>query len=177
MNEIIDTPVKRKYSNGNVFPPNGVFTAYILLVFGFFTLVTNVWFIGLILIPLASFVSFTTYGVQFAEDGKQFSELTHYFGFITISKIYPSERWTYITVLPSKSTNTMFSRATNYTNQTDYFYMICLLNQRYSHKKELIKISTKSDSKTIANGLAHLMQLEYFEYDAEVIRRAYRSKL
>ena len=174
MDQPIDRPISLKYNNGKLFPSNGIFTSYIILAVGLLVFMQGIWIIGLPLIVLSSFVMFSNYGVQFESDGSFFKDYINYFGIIKVSKRFETAKWKYTTVLPGKSTNTMFSRSTNYTNQTNYFYQICLLNQRYGYKKELIKLSSKSEAESIAKSLAHIMQLAYFEYDPAVIRSAYR---
>lgn len=177
MAQPIDEPIALNYNNGKLFPSNGIFTSYILLAVGILLSIQGAWIIGSPIAILSSLVIFSNYGVQFESDGSSINEYINFFGFIKFSKSFETAKWKYITVLPGKATNTMFSRSTNYTNQTNYFYQICLLNDRYGHKKELIKLSSKSEAEALAKSLAHIMQLTYFEYDPAVIRTAYRQKL
>jgi hypothetical protein len=174
---IIDEPISLSYSNGKLFPSNGIFTSYILFAVGLLFSFQGAWMVGLPMMILSSFVILSNYGVQFDRDGTFIREYINYFGFIKISKRFETTKWTYVTVLPGKSTNTLFSRSTNYINQTNYFYQICLLNERYGHKKELINLSSKPETEALAKSLAQLLQLNYFEYDPAVIRASYRRKL
>jgi hypothetical protein len=177
MTDVLDKPVALSYNNGKLFPQNGIFSSYFVLATSLFCFIKGAWFVGLPLLILSSFVLLSNQGVRIQNDGSHFIEFTNYFGFIKHNKSFQTNDWTYITVLSGKATTTMFSRSTNYTNQTNYFYQICLLNKRYGQKKELIKQSSKSEAAATAKLLAHIMQLTYFEYDPAVIRAAYRQKL
>ena len=177
MTDVLDKPVALSYNNGKLFPQNGIFSSYFVLAASLLCFVKGAWFVGLPLLILSSLVLLSNQGVRIQNDGSHFIEFTNYFGFIQQNRSFQTKDWTYITVLPGKATTTMFSRSTNYTNQTNYFFQICLLNQRYGHKKELIKLSSRSEAEALAKSLAHIMQLSYFDYDPAVIRAAYRQKL
>lgn len=176
MHEPLDAPLQLSFSNGKLFPPNAVFMGYVFMVVSCFSLFMGGWILSLILLSIALLTAFTNYGIRFDPGRQTFTEFTHYLGLIPIEKTLSYASWKYITVIPLKSTTTLFSRSTNSTSITTYYYTICLLNANYRNKKELTKFESKSTSDEIAKQLSERLGLEFFEYDPLTIREAFKRR-
>ena len=97
-------------------------------------------------------------------------EYISHFGFLRTGKSTNYKKFTYITAIPTKGTNTMYSRTNSSTSYTDYYFSVFLLDERYRNKKEVTRFEKKSMSTDLAKELAHRMDLTYFEYDPKLIR-------
>jgi len=172
--ETLDPPVKLKYSYGKLFPANAVFIGYIFLAVSVFSFLLGAWIIGLIIMLIGLVISLTWSEVKFNPEAKEFTEQINYLGFIPISKRYYCKNWKYITVLPVKLTTTVYSRSTNYTNLTEYYFAITLLNANYRNKKELVQFESRNSGEEIAKELGTRLGLDYFDYDPSVIRESFR---
>lgn len=170
----LDAPIDLKYSGGKLFPGNAVFSGYIFLVIGTFSLLMGAWIIGLGLLLLGSFIGFSWADTVVDPTRKEFSERTFYCGFIPVIKTMSTSKWQLVTVIPKRETQTMYARSSTSTSITDVYFVVTLLRSNYRGKKELARFENRHRSYEIAKGLSEQLDLEYFEYDPRVIRDAYR---
>lgn len=168
--DILDQPINLHMKNGKVFPHNAVFLGYIILGASVFAFVMGSIYIGIGGLLISLFISFTTYGVRIYPETFTVDEYTRYMGFIQFNKLFDYRKFNIITVVPTIQANTMYSRSSNSMTYTDSYYSICLLNKNYRNRKDLIKIERKDKSVEVAKMLAHIMEMEYFEYDPKIIR-------
>jgi len=168
--EILDKPVDLHYKNGKVFPPNAVFMGYMFILVALFILYMGFLTVGIITLLIALFLSFTTYGIEIHPETSTISEYTSYLGFIKIKKTFDYRKYPILTVVPTKHSYAMYTRSAMSGSYTNYYHSICLLNKNYRNKRDLVKFEQKDQSIEIAKGLAHRMNLEYFDYDPMVIR-------
>lgn len=171
MDELLDTPVSLSYNNGKVSPSNVVFMGYIILPVSLFMFLMGSYILGSIALVLSVFIAFTTYGTVIDPEEKKIREYTAYLGFIKVYKSYSYANFQYLTIIPSKKTTTMNMRMINTISHTDYLQGICILNKNYRNKKELTRFPQKSLALDVAKKLTNIMDLEYFEYDPQIIRQ------
>ena len=174
-NETLDTPVPLKYNNGSSFPDNSKVIGYALLVVGVLFSAFGNWIIGPPLLLFGLFICFTHYGVEFHPEKKEVTEYTKYLGFIPVSKTLNYEKWGFVSVVPLRITSTVYARSSNSTSLTDNYFTICLLGKNYRSKKELIRLDNKNTAETTAKALSSRLGLDYFEYNPQVVRDAFRN--
>lgn len=167
--DIIDQPIDLHFRNGKVFPSNVVILGYVFLGLCLLALLGNI-YIGIALFLAGAFISFTSNHVVVDLETQTIQEYTAYFGFIKIGKTIDYKKYGILTVVPVKQTTTAYTRSTQSTSSTDYFFAVCLLGSNYRGKKDLTKFPQKSQSEDLAKELTHKMGMEYFDYDPKVIR-------
>jgi hypothetical protein len=167
----LDQPINLHMKNGKVFPTNVVFMGYIILGAAVFAFLMGSIFIGIGGLLIACLISFTTTGTKIRPETFRVEEYTRYLGFIPISKSFDYQDYSVICVVPTRETNTMYSRNSNSMSYVESYYSICLLNQYYRSRKDIARFERKDKSTEVAKMLAHIMELEYFEYDPKVIRQ------
>lgn len=170
--EPIDAPKPLHYNNGKLFPSNRMLIGYVCLgisvVIGFINL-----FIAVPVLLLGLFICFTRYGVIINPETNSYQEYTVYLGLIKIGKALKYKPTEFLTVIPARQSSTTYSRTNSSYVDTEYYFSICLLNERYRNKRELIKYDQKSMATDTAKQLSHQMGIEYFEYDPYVIREKF----
>ncbi len=168
--DTIDTPIPLQYNNGKSFPHNAVFVGYALLVVSIPALLGNI-YIGIVLFLVSLLMCFTNYGTEIDVEKRTVKEYNKIMGFIKVGKPYDYGKFQFVTVVPVRQTTTAYGRGTSSVSSTEYLCAVCLLNPQYRNKKEITRFKQKSKCEDIAKGLAHTMNLEYFDYDPQVIRQ------
>lgn len=167
--EPIDAPKPLHFKNGKLFPSNRMLIGYVFLVSSIFVAIINL-YIAVPVFLLGLFICFTRYGIIIDPEKNSYHEYTVYLGLIKIGKTLKYNPTEFLTVIPTRQSSTTYSRTNSSYINTEYFFSICLLNDRYRNKRELTKFDQKSMATDIAKNLADRMGVEYFEYDPIVIR-------
>jgi hypothetical protein len=154
---------------GKVFPANVTFVGYLLFGFSFFIFNKSI-LGGIFVLLLACFITFTAYGTEINLRSRTIREFTKYCGFIPLGKDKSYNGHRFITSIPSKQSVRMYSRATTGTIVTDYFYLVCIYNEKYQARIEVAKFNSREEAIGIAKKLAPQMELEYFDYDPRNMR-------
>ncbi|MFA7275103.1 MAG: hypothetical protein WC044_14630 [Crocinitomicaceae bacterium] len=154
---------------GKVFPANVTFVGYLLFGLSFFIFTTSI-LGGIFVLLLAFFIAFTDYGTALNLRTKTIREFTKYFGFIPLGKDKSYSGHRFITAIPSKQSIRMYSRATTGTIVTDYFYLVCVYNEKYQARIEVAKFDSREEAIEVAKKMAPQMELEYFDYDPRNMR-------
>lgn len=166
----LDTPVPRHFDNGWYFPLRIRISGFILIAFGLFSLLTASYYIGAPLFVLGLFIAFTFSGVRIDTTRKRIIEYTRYLGFIHVTKSYSYEQHHYVTAIPTRVSQAVNANLVQQTVETSYRFTVCLLTENFRRKKELMVITSKSEAEHLSNQLAHLLEMEYFEYDPQAVR-------
>ena len=169
--QTLDEDINLKYSLGRLFPSNVVFIGFLFLTVALFALMMGGILPFLIMALIGSFTALSYQGIIFDPEKKQAIEFVYWFGFIKKTTTIQIDKYAYFSVIPKRISNTVYSRSTNHTTYTEYKFAICLLKMNYSGKKELIYFESKSKAETIAKRLAELMNLEFFDYNPQEIRK------
>jgi hypothetical protein len=160
------------FDNGKVFPHNVIFMAYILGLVSIFAFLSN-WLLGLILFLVSSFILTTKMKVEIDLNKSTYREYTHFFQIFKTGKTYDLNLYKFISVLPKRQSTVMYSRSSNSNIQTDFFHVICILNEKFKNKKEVSKFESKEKAILLAKELAEKMKLEFIEYDPKKVRELY----
>jgi len=170
-NQTLDEDIKLKYKLGRLFPSNVVFIGILFLTTSLFALMMGGVIPFFILALIGSFTTFSYQYIEFDPEQKQAVEYVCWLGFIKTRTTIHIDKYTNFSVLPKRVSNTVYSRSTNHTTYTNYKFSICLLKQNYLGKKELMIFDSKVKAESIAKRLAELMELSYFDYDPQELRR------
>lgn len=173
--DILDKPVSLHYNNGSSFPESSKIIGYAFLGVGTIFTVLGSWYLGIPLILFGCFICFTRYGVKFDPKLKQVTEYTNYLGVIPKKKTTNYSEWGLLTVIPLKISTRLYSKSVFSTTVSNYYFTICLIGKNYRSKKELIRLDNKSTAEATAKALCYRLGMDYFEYDPEVIRKAFRG--
>lgn len=167
--DTLDKPSDLHFRNGKIFPSNVVILGYILVGLSPLVFFGNI-FIGIGVFLAGTFIAFTSNHVVINLENQTIWDYTAYYGFIKSGKTIDYRKYRIVTVVPVKQTTTAYSRSTQSTSYTDYYFAVCLLGGNYRGKRELTMLPGKSQSEELAKELAHRMGMEYFDYDPMVIR-------
>lgn len=167
---ILDRPVPRHFDHGWNFPLRIRIIGFVFLLFALLQLLMGMYFIGGAMLFLALFISFSFSGVKIDVDNQQISEYIAYLGFIRISKKYSYLKLHYITVIPKRVSTAVSANMVQQTVDTNYKFSVCLFTESFRVKKTIVDFETKSEATEITTQLAHLLKMNYFEYDPQVVR-------
>lgn len=174
--QTLDSPIPRHFDNGWYFPLRIRITGFILIAYGLFSLLIQSYYIGAPMLIFGLFIGFTFSGVRIDTDGKRIIEYTRYLGFIAIAKKSPYENYQYVTVIPTRVSEAVNANLVQQTVKTNYKFSVCLFTGVFRGKKELTVLNAKSEAEFIAKQLAHLLEMEYFEYDPQAVREKLRGR-
>lgn len=160
---------KYEFKNGKVMAPNAVFMGYLFLGVSVFVFLANP-LMGIGMFLVACFASFTTYGTELDLAHQELIEYTKYLGVLKIYKSISYKGHSVITVLPASTSYRMYSRSSNGTTSTDYYFTITLFNEHFRKKLSVGNVSTREEAIAKAKELAVAMGMEYFEYSPQAIR-------
>jgi len=152
-----------KNNHGTVFPPAMVFAGYILLAFGIIVVITH-WILGVILLFVSVFISFSFYGIDVDTDTKKYKEYSIYFG-IKCGKWFSLDKFLFLTVLCNNEVYEIHSRANITTSESVRFYDVYLLDKQHREKLLLKKFKNADSAEDYAKKISGILDLELTNYD------------
>ncbi len=164
-----------KFDNGKVFPPNVVVMAYVFLAVSIFSFLST-WWLGLILFIVSMFILTTKMKVEIDLAENTYREFTHFFQIIKMGKTFDLNSFKYVSVIPKRQSTVMYSRASNSNIQTNFFHVVCILNENFRAKKEVLQLESKNKANLLAQDLSIKLKMDYFEYDPQKVREFYSKK-
>lgn len=160
-----------QFDHGKVFASNAVFAGYIFLVVGVLALFIFLHPIGILLILGALFILFTRRGVQIDMDQLAFREYTMLFGLVEVGSWKELKGYTYITVMPSSSSSTSYSRSGRMNTETDYYQSVYIFKPRLRGKVELVRCRNYDTAIQKSREIEQQLTLEFFEYSPVTARK------
>ncbi len=152
------------FENGYLLSKNARFITWVFL----FILVLTV--IGIIFSPIALFFLFAKKKTIVDSNKKEINQSIVLFSFELNNKKITLNDYKYISVIPTKETQTFQSRSGMVSTNTDYFSSVKVYKKRLRAGIEITKYSTKFEAEQIAQELGKQLELNYFTYSPMIIR-------
>lgn len=169
--EILDTPTKLSFNNGNNFPPNFVIIAYVILAASVPLILYGEYIFGIISLILPLFAITNQNIVSIDPKNNWIHDYGLYLGFIKIGKKFPLDKYKYITTMPLIESQQMHASTSNTTSISNSYVTVTLFGERLKGKRVITKFDSKNEAYETAVKLGDCLGLTFFEYDPIVVRQ------
>lgn len=168
--DVLDTPVKLNYNNGNNFPSNFVMIAYVFLVISLLLIIVEEYLIAAILLLLTLLAITNRHIVTINTELNFIHDYNLYLGFIKVGKKYPLSNYKYITSLPVIESQHIYSRTSNSTTISNSYASVTFFREQLKGKRPITKLDSGSEAEYIAKRLGERLGIIYFKYDPRLVR-------
>lgn len=162
-----------KFSNGNNFPPNFKFIAYIFLGASILIMASGGVFIsiGIILSIFPIFAISHQHFTVIDTKKNHIHEYSEFLGFIKVGKKYPMNKFKYVTNMPFILSQRVHSRILHSYSISNNYTSVTLFGERLRGKLIITKFESKDEAIKYAKQLAEHLNLQFFEYDPLLVRK------
>ena len=157
---------------GNTSFDNGyILSGNIRFIVGVISILLAISVIGLIFMPITLFFLFAKNNTKVDFGKREIIQSVHLFTFNIRSKSILLTDYIYISVIPTKTTQTGQSRSGMVASSTDYFSSVTLYKNKLKGAVEIKKFTSKKEADQIALQLSEQLNLDYFSYSPKKIRQ------
>ena len=167
----LDTPTPLKYNNGNMFPINFRYMAYVFMIGAVaLMIVQSTYVLGAVLLIMSIGVVTNQDYVVILEEDAMIHDYSLYFGFIKIGRKYSTRSYKYVTAMPLIETNRAMANYVQTTSETKSSFTVTFFGTRLQGKKMIAKFNSREEAKEKASLLAERLNLKYFDYNPKLVR-------
>ncbi len=149
----------------STFGPAGVFSGYVLLVFGIATITS---WAGLILLLIGAFFAFSYSGTTVDKEKNRFRQFTKLFGLIKVGDWEDLNYYDKITILKNNSTFRVFSRSNRSMEYDSKGYLIYMFGDDIRFKVPLAICKTKEDAINKSKKISQTLGFKIVDISTEV---------
>ena len=171
--ETLDSPVRLKYNNGNVFPRGFVIIAYIAIFISLISILSGSYIIGGIVI-LFSLLAITNRQIVIIDEDRHIVyEYVSYLGFMKMGNKLSLDKYIYITTVPLIRSHKAYAMSSTSHSSTisNNCFVVTLFGERLKEKCEITRYNSKNEAVETATQLGERLGIKYFEYDPKLVRQ------
>jgi hypothetical protein len=173
----LDTPIQLKFNNGNMFPMNFRYMAYVFMIGAVAIMILqSAYILGAVLLLMSIGVVTNQDYVVISEEDAMIHDYSLYFGFIKIGRKHSTRSYKYVTAMPLIETNQAMANYVQTTTQSKSSFTVTLFGTRLQGKKMIAKFNSREEAKEKATIIADRLNLKYFDYDPKLVRDVLTGK-
>lgn len=147
---------------GKVLNGPAIFLGLTFTLIGIVFILDAVWLFGFLFLLVALFLFFSYSGVEINTETKKIKAYNNFFGLIKKGKWESLNQYKGITLVPMRTTQTIFSRSNRQTTSTDRYFMIYLINAGLKPKLPIKKCKNIEDAQNSLDEFSIWLKMPVF---------------
>jgi hypothetical protein len=147
---------------GKVLNGPAIFLGLTFTLIGIVFILDGVWLFGFPFLLIALFLVLSYSGVEINTETKKIKSYNKFFGLIKKGKWESLNQYKGITLVPMRTTQTIFSRSNRQTTSTEQYFLIYLINAALKPKLPIKKCKTLFDAKNSLDEFSIWLKMPVF---------------